>query len=103
MRNQPGGFWVASTVPEAAYHAVRGTEEVGPGGEVAVLSDGASRFAELYGHSWECLFSLLREEGPGGLIAAVRRLEARNPPSGGKQHDDATAVHVVTPKLEATQ
>lgn len=97
MRNQPAGFWVASTVPEAAYHAVRGTAELRPGAELAVLTDGASRFAELYGHSWETLFSLLREAGPRALIAAVRGLEDKTPPSGGKEHDDASVVHVVTP------
>ena len=95
MRNKPGGFWVASTVPEAAYHAVRGTVELGPGSELAVLTDGASRFAEMFGHSWESLFSLLREAGPRQLIAAVRGLEAENPPSHGKPHDDATVVHVL--------
>jgi hypothetical protein len=93
MRNRPGGFWVASTAAEAAYHAVRGRMELGPGGEVAVLTDGASRFAEVYGRSWESLFALLREEGPGGLIAAVRALETENPPPGAKPHDDATAVY----------
>jgi hypothetical protein len=95
MRNKPGGFWVASTVPEAAHHAVRGTVELGPGSELAVLTDGASRFAEMFGHSWESLFSLLREAGPQKLIAAVRGLEAEDPPSHGKPHDDATAVHVL--------
>jgi hypothetical protein len=94
MRNQPGGFWVASTDPEAAYHAVRGTAGLGPGGEVALLTDGASRFTEVYGRSWESLFSLLGESGPRGLIAAVRTLETERPPSCGKPHDDATAVHV---------
>ena len=93
-RNQPGGFWVASTNPEAAYHAVRGTAELDPASEVAVLTDGASRFSEMYERSWESLFSLLREAGPRGLIAAVRTLETEHPPSDGKPHDDATAVYV---------
>jgi hypothetical protein len=69
--------------------------ELSPGGEFAVLTDGASRFAEMFGHSWESLFSLLREAGPRQLIAAVRELEAESPPSHGKPHDDATAVHVL--------
>lgn len=92
-RNQPGGFWVASTVPDAAYHAVRGTLDLVPGIEVAVLTDGAARYSELYGNSWESLVTLLRADGPAGLIAAVRDLESRNPPPGAKPHDDATAVY----------
>lgn len=92
-RNAPGGFWVASTVPEAAYHAVRGTCDLGPDGEAAVLTDGASRYAEMFGHSWESLLGLLRADGPGGLIAAVRDLERACPPPRSKPHDDATAVY----------
>lgn len=91
MRNQAGGFWVASTVPEAAYHAVRGAAEIGPGSELAVLTDGASRFAEVFGHTWESLMTMLRDGGPRRLIAAVRALEAEIP-HDGKRHDDATAV-----------
>lgn len=92
-RNQPGGFWVASTNPDAAYHAVRGTAEVVPGSELAVFTDGASRITDIYGQSWESTFGMLREKGPQALITAVRELEAENPPPYGKAHDDATAVH----------
>lgn len=95
MRNQPGGFWAASTVPEAAYHAVRGSCDLGPDGEAAVLTDGASRYAEMFGRSWESLLGLLRESGPRELIAAVRDLETALPPPRGKAHDDATAVHCI--------
>lgn len=91
LRNHDGGFWVASTVPEAAYHSVRGSLELEPGSELAVLTDGASRFAEWYGRSWESLVAMLRDAGPRRLIAAVRELEKAQPPEG-KQHDDATAV-----------
>ncbi len=50
LRNQPGGFWVASTAPKAAYEAVSGTTERAVVEVAAVLTDGASRFAERYGH-----------------------------------------------------
>lgn len=95
-RNQPGGFWVASTVAGAAYHAVRGTRELKPGAEVALLTDGAARYAELYGRSWEDLLSVLRAGGPEELIGRVRELETAAPPPGAKAHDDATAVYVRT-------
>ena len=93
-RNAPGGFWVASTVPEAAYHAVRGTEELRPGAELAVLTDGAARYSEIYGRSWQSLLGLLAGSGPRALIGDVRELETAAPPPGAKAHDDATAVYL---------
>lgn len=95
-RNRPGGFWVASTDTTAPYHAVRGSAELAPGCELAMLTDGASRPVELYGHTWESLFETLRNAGPRGLIARVRALEAASPPPHGKAHDDATAVHATS-------
>jgi hypothetical protein len=91
-RNRPGGFWVAGAKPEAAYQALRGSAELEPGSEVALLTDGAARLAEHYGHSWDSVFGTLREHGPDGLIRAVRAAENRQPPPHGKPHDDATAV-----------
>ncbi len=94
MRNRDGGFWVAAAAPEAAYHAVRGSAALAPGSELALLTDGASRLAERYGRGWDRLMTLLRDGGPGRLIAAVRELEAADPAPGGKRHDDATAVYL---------
>jgi hypothetical protein len=102
-RNQPGGFWVASTAPEAAYHATRGTADIAPGTELAVLTDGASRYAEIYGRAWESLMTSLRNEGPRRLIAEVRRLEHEQPPPNGKKHDDATAVFATSWKLPGSR
>lgn len=93
-RNRPGGFWVASTRPEAAYQAVRGSIELEPGSEVALFTDGATRLVDFYGHTWDSLFTLLRQVRPAGLIASVRKREARDKPPHGKRHDDATVVHM---------
>ncbi|HSZ42342.1 MAG TPA: protein phosphatase 2C domain-containing protein [Trebonia sp.] len=101
-RNRDGGFWVASTVPEAAYHAVRGAADIGSDSELAVLTDGASRFAECFGRPWEALLGLLRDAGPRRLITAVRALEEEQPPTG-KQHDDATAVFATFTSLAHCQ
>lgn len=101
MRNQAEGFWVASTVPEAAYHAVRGTTGIGPGSELALLTDGASRLAELFGRTWESLMATLRDAGPRRLIAAVRELEDSEPARCGKRHDDATAVYAALMPLDS--
>jgi hypothetical protein len=93
-RNTFGGFWVASTKPEAAYHAVRGTIELEPGAEIALLTDGVTRLVEFYQHTWDSLFELLRKFQPHGLIGAVRELERKHKPSHGKWHDDASVAYI---------
>jgi hypothetical protein len=94
LRNQPGGFWVASTEPKAAYEAVAGTTDRGEVEVIALLTDGASRYAERYGHTWEELVNLLESAGPQVLIDRVRAYDTAADPASfrGKRHDDATAV-----------
>lgn len=94
LRNQPGGFWVASTEPKAAYEAVTGTTDRAEIELVAVLSDGASRYVERYGHSWDDLLDVLTADGPRALVDRVWAYdEAAHPDSfRGKRYDDATAV-----------
>jgi hypothetical protein len=91
MRNQPGGFWVASTVPGAAYQAVTGTTDRAAGEAIALLTDGASRYTERYGHSWDELLDVLTSEGPRRLIERVRQHDSTATTSG-KQYDDASVV-----------
>jgi hypothetical protein len=95
-RNAPGGFWVASTKPEAAYHAVTGTVELKAGAEVALFTDGVTRLVDFYCHSWDSLFELLRQQQPQGLIASVRKRERAQQPPYGKRHDDASTVHITS-------
>ncbi|TDU89839.1 protein phosphatase 2C-like protein [Kribbella voronezhensis] len=94
MRNQPGGFWVASTAPKAAYEAIAGTTDRAVVEVAAVLTDGASRYSERYGHSWDELVDVLETSGPSGLIERVREYDrlASVGSFRGKRHDDATAV-----------
>jgi hypothetical protein len=94
LRNQPGGFWVASTDPQAAYEAVTGTTARADAELVAVLTDGASRYVERYGHTWEDLFEVLTTEGPRELVDRVRAHDKAAPADSfrGKRYDDATAV-----------
>lgn len=92
MRNKPDGFWVASTTPEAAYHAVTGSVPFDQRTEIGIFTDGASRLVEHYGYEWEHVFSIMEANGPGELIALVRSAERAGPLRGVKQHDDATAV-----------
>ena len=100
-RNQPHGFWIASTRPEAAYQAITDSFPMKEVSELALLSDGASRYVERLGlGTWEDLFNVLKTQGPTALISQVRQGEKNqlpplsHEPNGRmvKQHDDATAV-----------
>ncbi|MER7246627.1 protein phosphatase 2C domain-containing protein [Kribbella sp. NPDC000426] len=91
LRNQPGGFWVASTEPKAAYEAVTGTTDRAAVETIALLTDGASRYTERYGHSWDELVDVLTTEGPRQLIERVRQHDSEATLSG-KRYDDASVV-----------
>lgn len=102
-RNAPGGFWVASTRPEAAYEALTGSVETHDLNRAALLTDGASRLVERFGRTdWPGLLDLLESQGPKGLIAQTREAEAEAEaretagPRRSKPYDDATAVLIHT-------
>jgi hypothetical protein len=99
VQNTPDGYYVASTVPDAAYQAVCGTIQAGGVNAAALLTDGASRLVDAF-HlmSWDELFCVLSDEGPASLIARTRKVEANGATANDgrkrKHHDDATAVLV---------
>lgn len=98
-RNKPGGFYVASTLPEAAYEAVRGTMPADHVRRGALLTDGASRLVDLFElMTWTELLDLLQTAGPRELIARTRETERQGAlPADGrrrKTHDDATAIYL---------
>jgi Protein phosphatase 2C len=98
-RNTPGGFYVASTLPEAAYESVQGSVPVEQVRRAALLTDGASRLVEYFGEmTWAHLLDVLAAAGPSELIARTRAREQQGagPVDGRRRklHDDATAVFV---------
>ncbi|WP_137993365.1 protein phosphatase 2C domain-containing protein [Streptomyces vilmorinianum] len=98
LRNQEGGFFTAAADPEVARRAVAGTTPRSAVRALAALTDGATRWVELFEEGdWADCFGVLREEGPHGLLRRVRALEAAGEAAGGthrwKLHDDATAVY----------
>jgi Protein phosphatase 2C len=99
-RNSPGGFWVASTRPEAAYQAVVGTAPTRTVCRAGVFSDGSARLVERFGLTdWRGLLDLLDGQGPEALIRRTREAEVAETPQErdgrrGKQYDDSTAVLV---------
>ncbi|MER5634415.1 hypothetical protein [Streptomyces nitrosporeus] len=96
-RNKEGGFFTAAADPRVVSRAVTGESARSRVRALAALTDGASRWTQMFEEGdWSAAFALLREEGPQGLIDRVRELERAD--TGrvflrrGKQHDDATAV-----------
>jgi Protein phosphatase 2C len=97
-RNRPGGFWVASTEPEAATQALTGSVPRTQVRAAAVLSDGASRLVDRFGlATWDDALKTLDMQGPRELLRQVREVEKSDPRGSrwprGKVHDDATAAY----------
>lgn len=98
LRNAEGGFFTAAADPSVAARAVTGTSPRSAVRAVAALSDGATRWVELFrAGDWADLFAVLDKEGAYGLLRRVRALETADTAAGGahrwKAHDDATAVY----------
>jgi hypothetical protein len=97
-RNQPGGFWVASTDPLAAREALTGALPVSALGSALACTDGVSRLVEYFGHDWSQVLARAAGNGPRDLVRAVRAQEAAGtPPGARKQYDDATAALCLFP------
>jgi hypothetical protein len=99
-RNRPGGFWVASTDPEAAGQALTGSVPRAQVHAAAVLSDGASRLVDRFGlATWGEVLKTLDMQGPRELLRRVREAEAGDPTGSrwprGKTHDDASVAYCV--------
>ncbi|WP_324609922.1 hypothetical protein [Streptomyces sp. XY511] len=97
IRNTPEGYWVASSGPEAAFHALTGSVETDGVRSAAVFSDGASRLVTEYQMAeWSAVFDELRTSGPRSLISTVRKVEATDPDGRRwpryKAGDDATVA-----------
>jgi hypothetical protein len=93
LRNAPGGFWVASTRPEAAHQALTATVPLASIRQALVCTDGVSRLVETFGSTWTDVLALANGTGPQSVIDAVREAERAGIPSTPrpmKQHDDAT-------------
>jgi len=96
-RNHPNGFWVASTDPAAAQHALTDTAPRAGLHRAAVLSDGATRLVDRFSLlDWPSFLDSLAEQGPDAIIDQVRAAESRYPEGHrwprGKRHDDASAA-----------
>ncbi|MEV7398957.1 hypothetical protein AB0N93_00930 [Streptomyces sp. NPDC091267] len=98
VRNKEGGFFTAAADPAVAERAVTGRTPRAEVRALAAMTDGASRWTEMFGEGdWAACFGVLHKEGPQGLIDRVRALEDadtdRTRLRRSKTHDDATAVY----------
>ncbi|MFI2208477.1 hypothetical protein [Streptomyces sp. NPDC020141] len=102
LRNAEGGFFTAAADPGVAARAVTGRTPRSEVRSVVALTDGASRWVDMFGRGdWGQCLGLLRKEGAQGLIDRVRETETETAreraetgagPIRWKLHDDATAV-----------
>lgn len=92
------GSGFAAADPRVAERAVTGAVPLRDLRRAALLTDGATRLADLFGLSdWPATLATLAEHGPAALIARVREAE-RTDPDGrrwprSKRHDDATVAY----------
>jgi hypothetical protein len=96
-RNQAEGYWVASSNPDAAYHALTGSIRRLDVRRAALLTDGATRLVDRFQiMAWPHLLDLLDREGPYALIKQTREAESTDPEGRrwprSKRHDDASAI-----------
>ncbi|MFH8751365.1 protein phosphatase 2C domain-containing protein [Streptomyces rimosus] len=99
LRNAEGGFFTAAADPAVAARAVTGSLPRAEVRSLTALSDGASRWVEVFREgSWADCAAVVHKEGPQGLVDRVRALEAADPDGTafprGKSRDDATVVLV---------
>ncbi|UNO39954.1 protein phosphatase 2C domain-containing protein [Streptomyces sp. MST-110588] len=99
LRNAEGGFHTAAADPSVAARAVTGTMPRAEVTSLAALTDGATRWVEVFREgSWADCLTLLAKQGPRALVEQVRTAEAADPEGRafprGKSQDDATAVFV---------
>jgi hypothetical protein len=97
LRNQPGGYPIASTDPGAAYEALTGSVPVNGTSRAALLSDGVTRFTEFGLGTWEELLDMLADGGPEASFHRIRAAEDGDPDGvrwpRAKRHDDVSAVY----------
>lgn len=96
-RNVEGGYWIASTNPDAADHALTGEFAADAVSRIGMFSDGAARLVDLFKvHTWSTALDMVERRGPDALLVAVRSSEDADPDGAvyprNKRHDDATVL-----------
>jgi len=97
LRNADGGFYTAAADPDVAKRAVSGRLPRAEVRAAAAMSDGATRWTEVFGFgAWTALFAQVRDVGAQSVIDEVRAAEIADPDRTafprGKSRDDASIV-----------
>lgn len=92
-----GGPYFAAADPVVADAAITGTVSPAELDRAVLLTDGATRLADMFGDTgWDGLARLAADPGPAGLVERTRAVERTDPRATrwprGKVHDDATAA-----------
>ncbi|GAA2408323.1 protein phosphatase 2C domain-containing protein [Actinomadura vinacea] len=95
-----GGPYYAAADPGAAQYAITGTVPLDGLRGAYLMTDGATRLADLFGLAdWRGLAQTVEKQGPTALIARTREAERTDPRAmrwpRSKPHDDATVAHCV--------
>ncbi|MFC4908039.1 integrase [Actinomadura gamaensis] len=99
VREITGGVAYAAADPSVAEYAITGTVPLADLRGVLLLTDGATRLADLFRETdWAGLVRLVRQDGPEALIARTRAVERTDPHAvrwpRSKPSDDATVAFV---------
>lgn len=96
-RNVAGGFWVASTDPAVAEHALTGAVDHRSLRRAVLMTDGAARLMDVFSAANSAeLVRLASELGPQEILRQVREFEDADPEGArwprNKRSDDASAI-----------
>ncbi|WP_154697677.1 protein phosphatase 2C domain-containing protein [Lentzea guizhouensis] len=98
LRNAPGGYWTAAADPHAARQGVTGAVARDSARGLLAMTDGATRYADLFGLTdWAGVHRLVTEHGVDELITRLRTHERAHPEPGRRRtkiSDDATVVRI---------
>lgn len=97
-RNRPGGYWVAGTDPEAAYHAVTSTVVRDDVMGLVLATDGVDVERHPIARTWRDIYDQAMRSGPAQVLHDLHAAEKGDPDgrrwARSKRHDDKTLVVV---------
>lgn len=97
-RNQPGGYWIAETNPDAAHHGITRTLAPDAITWAVLATDGAADYIDHTGQDWRVI-AHQQPEQLSHLLAGIHEWEAVTDPDGrtlprAKRHDDKTIAAI---------